>query len=757
MPRDEGKRNPPSPDLQPLSNAIPSVPVNPPRTASAFFRLFLVLLLAATAAAAHAADRAGRPDLLIADFEGKDYGPWKTEGEAFGAGPARGTLPHQMKVSGYEGRGLVNSFVGGDRATGSLTSPFFKIERRFIRFLIGGGGYEGTTCMNLVVDGKTVRTAVGPNTRPGGSEALGLAAWDVSEFVGKQALIRIVDARAGGWGHINVDQIAQTDSELLPAEKTLKVTGSHLIVPVANSGRGQNLRLAILDGERLVQNFNVMLPRAGEPHWLAAYALAPFGLDGRTVTIKPEGSPALPESIRASFNRIHTGPASEALEADDYDRPYRNQFHLSSRRGWNNDPNGMVFHGGKYHVYYQHNPFGIGWGNMHWGHFESPDLVHWEEKPLALYQKTVGDMAFSGGGFVDFNNSAGCGKGALFVSFTSTGRGECLAWSDDGGLTFNELKENPVVEHRGRDPRVFWFAPEKKWVMVVFDDDECAETTAVPPSSNTPKDRVRNNFAFYESKDLHRWARTGAFTDPDRMAVFECPEMFELPVEGRPGETRWVLYGAQNRYFIGRFDGRAFHKESGPHGSRHGAFYAAQTFSDTPDGRRIQIGWVRTAVYHDRFPDQIVNQAFTLPHTMALRETPDGLRLFFNPVEEVEKLRGQTIMTGENLTAENANQLLSRQPVGLTEVQLEFTEPGPKKLTIDGIDASFTGRSARIFTDRTFNEVYADNGAFYEVRTRSSKDFESTVTAIADDSGKVNIRSLKVIRLKSIWPKRAGR
>ncbi len=150
-------------------------------------------------------------DLLIADFEGPDYGQWKTTGEAFGPGPAHGTLPNQMPVSGFKGQGLVNSFFKGDVTTGTLTSPEFKIERRFISFLIGGGMNAEKTCMNLLVEGQAVRNATGPNDRPGGSEALAPASWDVGEFAGKMAVIQIVDQAKGGWGHINVDQIVQTD------------------------------------------------------------------------------------------------------------------------------------------------------------------------------------------------------------------------------------------------------------------------------------------------------------------------------------------------------------------------------------------------------------------------------------------------------------------------------------------------------------------------------------------------------------------
>ncbi|MDA0587595.1 MAG: PSD1 and planctomycete cytochrome C domain-containing protein [Planctomycetota bacterium] len=149
-------------------------------------------------------------DILIADFEGDSYGDWKVDGEAFGPHPARGTLPGQMVVSGFAGQGLVNSFFKGDGTVGRLTSPAIKIERPFIRFLVGGGGYRNETYMALKVDGKEVRTALGPNIAGGGSEKLAWAVWDVRDFVGKSCVFEIVDNRRGGWGHINVDHIFQS-------------------------------------------------------------------------------------------------------------------------------------------------------------------------------------------------------------------------------------------------------------------------------------------------------------------------------------------------------------------------------------------------------------------------------------------------------------------------------------------------------------------------------------------------------------------
>ena len=698
----------------------------------------LIVMILAAAIVSGAAE-----DLLVADFEGDSYGEWRIEGKAFGKRPAIANVRPRNRVTGYKGKGLVNTYFNtSDKDTGKLTSPEFAIERKHINFLVGAGKHEGKTCMNLVVGGKSVRSAVGCARKDGqGREIMLWHSWDVAELVGKKAVLQIVDDHTGGWGHINIDHIVQSDEvakgaapdkrgpvNRISLSTTIAVDSTHLLVPVSNAGK--RLLLGIYDGDTFVQNFSVALPKEGAPCWMAAYPLAHFGLAGKNITIKPADVEKVDETYRSAFGEIRCGDGFPGQEANDYAKPYRNQFHVSTRRGWNNDPNGMVYHDGKYHLYYQHNPFGIRWGNMHWGHFESSDLVHWEEKPIALYQRTVRDAMFSGGGFVDFNNSAGLGKNTLFAAFTSTGRGECLAYSKDGGLTFTELPENPVVEHKGRDPKIIWYAPEKKWVMAVYDVSECAETKAIPVDA---KDRHKfANCAFYESKDLRKWTRTGAFTDSDRHACHECPELFQLSCEGK---TKWIYYAASNRYFIGDFNGKTFIKESGPHGSRHGSFYAAQTFSDVPDGRRIQIGWVRTALYVDRFPDQIVNQSFTLPHEMTLVNRPDGLRVAFNPVKEVENLRDKQLKGLDDCKGE------------LTEVVVEFEEGGLHELVINGIDASFEGKSARIFTDSTFNEVYADGGLYYEVRTRSPGAFDSTETVVK--GGK--IKSLKVYRLKSIW------
>ena len=226
--------------------------------------------------------------------------------------------------------------------------------------------------------------------------------------------------------------------------------------------------------------------------------------------------------------------------------------------------------------------------------------------------------------------------------------------------------------------------------------------------------------------------------------------MFELPVTGKPGESRWFISGAANCYFIGKFDGKTFHKESGPHGTPFKTFYAGQTFSDAPGGRRIQMGWVRATTDGNRFPGAICNQAFSIPNELTLRETSDGLRVFFWPVKEFEQLRSDVLAEGKNLTPTQANELLQKCKGELSETLIEFAEAGPKKLVINGIDASFNGRKARIFTDHTLNDIYADDGISFEIRTRRPEAFDSQETRLTAADGAV-IPSMKIFRLKSIW------
>ncbi len=285
-------------------------------------------------------------DLIVADFEGSDYGSWKTTGEAFGPGPAHGALPGQMEVGGFIGKGLVNSFYGGDTSIGTLTSPEFKIERPYIKFLIGGGKDPENTCMNLLVDGKRVRNATGPNDRPGGTEALSAASWEVGEFVGKLAVIQIVDHATGGWGHINVDEIVQSDQQppqlLTNVRREFRIQNHYLNIPIKNGATKRRVT-TLVDGQVEVRN-EIELADA-DPDWWAVMDVSPWR--GKTVTL--EVDKLLEDS--AGLKAVQQGDT--VLGATNlYREPLRGQVHFSARRGWNNDPNGLVFYKGEYHPFF---------------------------------------------------------------------------------------------------------------------------------------------------------------------------------------------------------------------------------------------------------------------------------------------------------------------------------------------------------------------------------------------------------------------
>ena len=274
-------------------------------------------------------------DVLVADFEGDTYGTWKVTGEAFGPGPARGKLPGQMAVSGFQGERLVNSFFQGDDATGSLTSPEFTIDRKFLVFLLGGGK-SSKLSLDLWIDGQMVRSATGANDQPGGSEELSQQFWDVSQWVGKKGILRILDDAKGSWGHINVDHILLTNTKpkefLIDAERSLKATERYLHLPIKNGGPKRVVTL-LVDGRRTVRN-DIELAD-GEPDWWAPMDVSAWR--GQSLTLRVD---KLREDSTA-LARIEQSDAIKNIE-DLYREPKRGLFHFSPKRGWNNDPNGCV-------------------------------------------------------------------------------------------------------------------------------------------------------------------------------------------------------------------------------------------------------------------------------------------------------------------------------------------------------------------------------------------------------------------------------
>ncbi|MFO1512631.1 MAG: glycoside hydrolase family 32 protein [Verrucomicrobiota bacterium] len=690
-------------------------------------------------------------DIVIADFESADYGKWQVTGTAFGTKPAQGTLPNQMAVDGFQGIGLVNSFNGGDDATGRLISPPFKIERKYLQFLIGGGGWEGKTCMNLLLDGKVVRTATGANTQPGGSERLKPAQWDVTEFLGKMVSLEIVDDATGGWGHINVDQIVQSDRRadvpvmLQNATRDILLDKPFLNFPVKNGAPRK--RVTLLAGGKELHAFDIELAD-DQPDWWAFFDAAP--LQGQTVTVKVD------RLVDASKGLSSIDQTTEIKDARDlYHETLRPQFHFTSRRGWLNDPNGLVYFGGEYHLFYQHNPYGWNWGNMHWGHAVSKDLVHWKELPIALYPDQYGTM-FSGSAVVDWNNTTGFQTGKekpLVAMFTAAGKPftQGLAFSNDRGRTWTKYESNPVLAHiaaENRDPKVVWYAPGKKWVMALYLD--------------------KNDYALFFSPNLKQWQK---LSDVKLPGDSECPDFFEIAVDGNSNNKRWIFYGANGTYLVGRFDGTNFASESGPHALQHGnTWYASQTYSDIPaeDGRRILVPWGRNGGLHRGMP---FNQMMGLPVELTLHNTADGLRLRVDPVRELATLRGrrhtikpQPLKSGANplagVKAELLEVLAELTPGTAEEIRFNLRGVAvtydTKKQTLSCLDKTAplppeNGKiRLRMLVDRTSVDIFGNDGQLYmPMGVVVASDNKSL--GISAKGGEARINSMAAYELKSAW------
>jgi sucrose-6-phosphate hydrolase SacC (GH32 family) len=416
----------------------------------------------------------------------------------------------------------------------------------------------------------------------------------------------------------------------------------------------------------------------------------------------------------------------------------RPQFHFSPRRGWNNDPNGLVYHNGEYHLYFQHNPYEIHWQNMHWGHAVSKDLLHWEELGDVLYPDELGTM-FSGSAIIDKKNVAGWGEDAL-VAFYTAANGEdqtqCVAYSNDNGRTFTKYEGNPILGPK-RDPKVFWYEPANVWVMVLYEDQ---------------------SMAIYNSQDLKKWeykSRTKGY--------YECPELFELAVDGDENNKKWVMYGASGTYMIGDFDGAKFTPEYGKYYYSWGSQYAAQTYNNVPDGRRIQIGWGR--IQHKGMP---FNQMMLFPTELSLRSTPEGVRLFCEPIEEIEKLHTEGA-SWTDLSVEGANSKLAEFSSDLyhlkmdIEIEHRFTFKinfrGNDILHYDGNFNRFNGApyicdspgnfrfNIEMLIDKTSMEAYLGKGKLF-ISEQLKEDQTGDGLKIF---GVVKLHSLEVHELKSIW------
>lgn len=672
-------------------------------------------------------------DILLADFENETYAQWKPTGQAFGKLPAPGALPGQMKVDGYLGKGLVNSFNEGDKTTGSLTSPPFTINRTHLNFLIGGGNHPNQTQVQLIINNKITHRATGKD-----SENLSWHTFNLKDHQNQTAQIKIIDTATGGWGHINADHFLLSNTpKVRNLKRTLEINKSYLLLPVKNGAPKKIINITLKD--QTVRAFNIELAPDQPDTWYYLYT-KPFL--GQTLTlhahnIESKNNPL--EQIKLADHR----PDHDNM----YNEPARPAFHFTSYRGWLNDPNGLVYYQGKWHLFYQHNPYGWNWGNMHWGHATSKDLFHWTQHPIAIYPHQYGDWAFSGGAVIDHNNTSGFQTGThppMVLFYTSTGRGESLQYSTDGGKTFNEYKNNPVIKHKGRDPKVIWHEPTKRWILFTYTETD-----------------NKQSIAFYSSNNLRDWKY-----ESRNEGWFECPDFFQAPIDNDPNNTTWVLYAADAQYVLGDFDGHKFTPKTKKLKLWHGNFYAAQSYDNAPDNRRVQIGWYRGS----NFPNQPFNQQMSVPVELTLRNTHEGVRMFAEPVKELYKLRGPTTKVKldtftpdtpnplHTLTSHTYDIVLSCDLASAKNLKLKIRDTHvsydikSKTLTCGNTKAYLHPMEGklhlRILVDKGSVEVFGNHGRVALAHTRVLKD---EGYALSTQGGSIKNLNIEAYPIKSTW------
>ena len=503
---------------------------------------------------------------------------------------------------------------------------------------------------------------------------------------------------------------------------------------------------------------------------------------------------------------------------ESFDQPWRPQYHFTPAKNFMNDPNGMVFYQGEYHLFYQYNPEGQVWGHMSWGHAVSLDMVHWQHLPLAI-PEDPDYMIYSGATVVDWKNSSGLCRNldprdhscliAIYAADYHQKREKThIAYSNDRGRTWTNYAGNPVIDVDAedfRDPYVFWYAPQKKWVLVAVLADH-------------------RKAVVFSSTDLKKWTKMSEFGSAgDDSGQWECPLLLELPIEGT-NDTRWVLVINRNpgapaggtgvRYLVGSFDGTQFvEKESA--GQKLWAdygkdFYATNTFNDMPDKRRVWMGWTSNWLYAKDEPTVLWRGAQSIPKTLSLRwiENPpmpkegiSGALLLISsptmldrqllmvqePVRELQSLREKPFVT-RNSSFAAANQKLAAvkddtyeieaelEPDGASEVGFRLRKgdhaetvvgivPATNTLFVDrtksgevSFSKDFPGRftttlsdtkrvKLHIFVDRSSVEVFANNGE----KVMTNRVYPPPGSTGIEVYGAGKVVSLTVWPLKGVW------
>ena len=412
----------------------------------------------------------------------------------------------------------------------------------------------------------------------------------------------------------------------------------------------------------------------------------------------------------------HKKAQNEPEEESTYQEEYRPQFHFSPEEKWMNDPNGLVYHEGIYHLFYQYYPEDIVWGPMHWGHAVSEDMVHWEHKPIALYPDENG-LIFSGSAVVDKKNTSGFGKEgktplvAIFTYHSMEGEKEGrndfqtqgIAYSLDNGETWNKYTDNPVIVNGEgikdfRDPKVFWHKPSNGWILTLVAGDHAK---------------------FYSSKNLKDWTYLSDFgkSQGAHGGVWECPDLFPLQIEGSD-EEKWVLIisinpgapngGSGTQYFVGDFDGTTFtSNQKNPKWLDYGTDnYAGVTYNNVPEEERIFIGWMSNWDYARITPTKKWRSAMTVPRKLSLHKVEDDYFLANYPIDKMGDLTSPTVINQVEVAAA-ATDTLQVEGLYQSEIQLKTTAKNFQLLFKNELDEvlvlDFDATNQILTVDRTLS------------------------------------------------------
>lgn len=572
----------------------------------------------------------------------------------------------------------------------------------------------------------------------------------------------------------------------------VRVTGDsrYLLLPVQEST--DDARINVLVDGNVAETIYVRLAKS-KTDYTVPFDLTPYkGHDVMLDVVIPQSRGSVRE---AKDDACWRG----IVLADTFDtanrEKYRPAFHHTPLYGWMNDPNGMFYKDGRWHLYYQYNPYGSKWQNMTWGHSVSGDLVNWEHLPEAIRPNGLGSV-FSGSCAVDHDNTAGFGNDAVIALYTSAGTSQMqsLASSTDDGLTFSIYPSNPVLtlESEARDPKVFWNDNTKEWNMILAH-------------------ALDHEMLIFTSPDMKTWTLQSSFGKGlgAQGGVWECPDLFELPVAGTD-EKKWVLLcninpdgpfgGSGTQYFVGDFDGKTFKADTDAAGNVSTKWldygkdhYATVTWSDAPDGRRVALGWMSNWQYAADVPTMQFRSANTLPREMGLFRAPDGeVYASSAPSPELEALRGKLAAKVKKTTVGRKARsfALPSENGGVCEILMDIEaskaktvnvvfsnsqgekvvmqyDPAAATLSFDRTQSGITdfsegfpavtvtptheasGRIAlRIFVDRSSMEVFGNDGEFVMTNLVFPRT-PYTALSVSAEGGNAKVENLRIYSLKS--------